>query len=320
MKKSVVFCRVCVFFLLFALLLPLSACSKYRLELSSKEEGEEMLTLADGTPVAFEVVRAFYDIYADAYPEEDYATRMGRVERGICSLYAIFSLCRTMGIDPNGKTMNEAMDAAVQDMIDAYDTRREYIEALKARHMTDTVSRLLLRSYLCEEKLLDAASAKLEGDATVLRAFCEREDVIRVLSMALYYTDAATESWARGRAEDIVRALGEAEDSDSGFLSVARRLATRDSEHTYITKDEWRRLCGDDGAEPTVGTVSRPLFAEGSCIIMRVTAKDLSYVEAHPAEIGESYAQVLLEEETERLLASLVRKDAYLALTEARFA
>lgn len=53
---------------------------------------------------------------------------------------------------------------------------------------------------------------------------------------------------------------------------------------------------------------------------MRVAAKDLSYAEEHPAELGESYAQILLEEETERLLSSLVRKDAYLALTEARFA
>ena len=68
-----------------ALLFSLSACSKYRVEMSNTEQTRTMLTVGE-TEIAYEVVYFFYHTYLDAYPEESFATRMERVNKGICEL------------------------------------------------------------------------------------------------------------------------------------------------------------------------------------------------------------------------------------------
>ncbi len=313
MKLKRYFLRALCLSLCLLCLLPLSSCSKYRLELSGAEESRVIGQVGD-TPLTREVVNFFYLTFADAYPQESHETRMARVEDGIRELYAIFALCPAYGIDPYGDTVNAALDAAVREMIDEFPTRRDYIERITEQHMTDTVSRLLLRSYLCEELLSDAITAKLEKEEE-MEAFLLRGDVIRVLSMTLDF-GSMTEAMQR-RAAEIMDALAGAEDTDAAFLEIARRKATSESAHTYITDSAWQEMCGPDGPAPALGTISGPLYEGRVCLIMRVAEKDLAYAKENPEDIVPSYLECAIRDLAATL--SFAPGEEYLALTGESF-
>lgn len=310
MKRHMSLRRIAALILLAATLFSFTACSKYRVEMSTAAQTEHMLTVG-GEEIGFELVDFFYHIRQDAYPEEDFASLMARVENDVCELYAIFAACRAASIDPFGDVVNESVDASVKEMIDAFPTRRDYIDRITEMHMTDTVCRLLLRSAICEEMLLDMTDPSEDE----LRRFCEQENVIRVMTLQLSY-ESSMIAWAEGRMTEIVEAIEGGED----FLSVARRLATGDSEHTYITVGQWHRLCGVNAPEPTVGTLSSPLYEVDSALLMCVAEKDVDYAISHSEILHDSYLEYQIEAQMETLRAGLEKTEAYLALTEERFA
>lgn len=315
MKKTSLFCRVLLLLLVFLCLFSLPGCSKYRVEMSNSRQSEIMLTVGDAR-VPFEVIAFFYYNYLEAYPDESFASRMARVENGVCELYAIFDVCPDYGIDPYGDEVNGALQESVKEMIDAFPTRRDYIDRITEQHMTDAVSRLLLRSYLCQELLLEELANELEKDE-VLDAFLAREDVLRVLSLTLNFGDQ-TEAMRR-RAEEIVALLAEAEDSDEAFLDIARRKATAEDEHTYITVSQWYRLCGEGAPAPVKGALSGPLYEGDTCVMMRISDKDAEYARAHRDQICPGYLECVIADRAASLAASLTRTEAYGALKDESF-
>lgn len=314
MKRHIL-TRLCLLALVLAMLLALPGCSKYRTEMSNTRQSEVMLTVG-GTEVAYEVVYFFYCTYRDAYPEESFDQRMARVKSSICELYGIFALSKAYEIDPYGDEVNETLGDMVVEMIDSFPTRRDYIARLSDQHMTDAVSRLLLRSYICQELLLSEMEDELE-DEELLTAFLGREDVIRVLSMTLDFGDQ-TEAMRR-RAEEIMQALSESEDTDEAFLEIARRKATAENAHSYLTTAQWHSLCGTEGGTPAIGSISEPLYEGTTCLIMRVSEKDLAYAKENPDEIGISYLECAIRDTAATLAATYTPNAAYTALTDGSF-
>ena len=301
--------RIFICILILSCVLPLSGCSKYRVEMSNTRQSEHMLTVGD-EKVAFEVVDFFYHARLDAYPDEPFEDRMVWVENSICELYAIFDVCRARNIDPFGGAVDATLDDYVKEMIDAYPTRRDYIDAITKLHMTDATCRLLLRASICEGTL----ASLTDIDEEALRSFAAQDDVLRVMTMSLSFDTERT--WAEGRMEDILEKLDEGED----FLAVARSLATTESEHTYITVRQWYRLCGDGAPNPEVGVLSDPLWESDTVLLLKVAEKDMDYLEEHPTILIDSYIEYLIEKETDSLLEALGKTDAYLALTKEYFA
>ncbi len=302
--------RIVAVVLMLGIVLSMSACSKYRVEMSNKEQTAHMLTVGE-EKVAFEVIDFFYHTRKEAYPNDDFATLMARVENDVCELYGIFAACRQMNIDPYGETVNESLDESVKTMIDEFPTRRDYIDRITSMHMTDTVCRLLLRSALCEQMLLSMLNPTDEE----LRAFCEQDAVIRVKTMQLYF-DVTMTDWAEGRMNEILAKLENGED----FITVARKLASADSEHTYITVGQWNRLCGTLDEIPAMGTLSEPLYELDSVLLMCVAPKDVDEAMENRAALLDSYMEYQIEQQTAALKTGMQKTDAYLALTEASFA
>ncbi|MBQ8174069.1 MAG: hypothetical protein IJ009_01565 [Clostridia bacterium] len=306
MRTSVKRILICILILSFAL--SLSSCSKYRVEMSNSRQSEAMLTVG-GETVAFEVVDFFYHARLDAYPDEPFEDRMTWVEASICELYAIFAVAAERNIDPYGDTVEAMLEDYVKEMIDSYPTRRDYIDDITAIHMTDATCRLLLRASICEGVL----SSLTDIDEQTLRTFAAQDDVLRVLTMQLSFDTQRT--WAEGRMGEILEKLGDGED----FLTVARELATSESEHTYITVRQWYRLCGDAALAPAVGVMSDPLWESDTVLLMKVVEKDLDFIAEHPANILDSYLEYLIEGKTDSLQEGLEKTDAYSALTEENF-
>ena len=315
MKQPSYFCRAALLLLVLAALLSLPGCSKYRLEMSTAAQSETMLTMGE-TEVPFEVVYFFYHNYQEAYPKEDLATRMQRIENSVCELYAIFDVSERYGIAPFGDKVNELLDEAVKEMIDSYPTRRDYIDRLADQHMSDSVSRLLLRSYLCQELLLEELLSELKDDA-VVDAFLARTDVLRVLSLTVNFGDQ-TEAMRR-RAEEIVALLEAEEDTDEAFLSIARHKATTDQEHSYITVGQWYQLCGEGAPAPENGAFSGPLYEGETCLMMRVSTKDEAYAKANRDKICPGYLECLIADRAAEKLPTLQKTEAYRALTADKF-
>ena len=116
--------------------------------------------------------------------------------------------------------------------------------------------------------------------------------------------------------QEILDKLADGED----FLTVARELATTESEHTYITERQWYRLCGEGAHAPQAGVLSDPLWESDSVVLMMVVEKDFSFIADHPANILDSYIEYMIEGKTDALLGSLQKTDAYRALTKESFA
>lgn len=282
-------------------------CSKYRVEMSNETESRTVMTI-DGYDVPFEVLYSFYH-NSEGKTHED---KLDEAIRDTAELYALFTLCKSRGIDPFGEEMNARLDDAVREMIDSFDTRREYIASLKARYMTDNACRILLRSYLCEARLLESdMQTEMKEE---IPAFCESDHVVRVMALAVYYQNASLRDWAEARAEEIADLLAAAPNTDAAFEEIAGSEASFES-HNYMTLDQLRELAGK-GADftPELGYISEPLFDSTSFVILRVADKDLAYVRSHTEEIMPAYIDYLITEAISPDVALL------LPLTEADFA
>lgn len=313
MKRPFAMRRILALILLLASLASFTACSKYRVEMSSKAQTAQMFTLGEYS-VTREVVDFFYYNRQSTHPKEDFATRLAEVEADIAELYAIFAAAESASLDPFGEEIDAMVDAQVKTMIDSFPTRRDYIDRISEINMTDTVCRLILRSSICESLLLDVLNPTDEE----LRAFCEQDDVIRVLTMQLNYDQSLT-AWAEGRMKEILDTLADGAGTDAHFLAVARQMATADNEHTYITVGQWERLCGANAPAPVKGTLSPALYETDTVLLMRVTEKDTDYALEHPNILIDSYLEYQIENKIHELTALLERDADYLALTEESF-
>lgn len=290
--------RLVSLLLCLCLCLPFVGCSKYRLEMSDEAQSRTVLSI-DGYDVPFELVYFFYKNNTKGTHEE----KLGAALRDTAELYAIFSVAKSRGIDPFGEEMNGRVDNAVREMIDSFDTRREYIDSLTRRHMTDNACRLLLRSYLCEARLLE--SDMQEEMQEEILAFCRRDDVLRAMALVVYYQDESLRSWAESRAETLLGMLALAPNTDAAFEEIAGGEASFEA-HNYMTVEQLRELTGE-GADftPALGYVSDALFEGGSFVILRVTEKDLAYVESNPLSIMPAYIDHLISEASVPVLTPL---------------
>ncbi len=312
MKRSNLF-RIAAALLALVFMLPLGACSKYRLEMSSEKESATVMTL-DGEAVPFELLYFFYqNTDRDDAHEERLSAAIGEIR----NMTAIFRVAKEKGIDPDGEEIRAELDALVREMIDEFPKREDYIASLKKAHMTDSVCRRLLLYHLLRNRLLapeDGASLVSEEE---IAAYCAREDVVRVLALSVSF-DASIRTWAEGRAADLHALVTEA-DTDAGFMEIANTKATAAEEHRYMLTAQWRALTGSEG-EPAIGDISEPLFSYDNFLILRVASnKDMDYAMANIDEVMPAYMEHLVYLESTRLAGLTVMTDFYASLTAEDF-
>ena len=114
MKITRFLCLCLALVLVLGTALSLVGCSKYRLEMSNETESRTVLTV-DGYDVPFEVLYSFYK-NSEKTTHED---RLADALANTAELYALFSLCRSRGIDPFGEEMDARVDTAVREMIES---------------------------------------------------------------------------------------------------------------------------------------------------------------------------------------------------------
>jgi len=325
--------RLLILLTVICLILPLAACSPYRLELSNEKQSAIVMR-AGGYDIAFEVVDFFYHNYksvidggdSSVWESEDAALYheklLARAIESACELYAILEVSKDFGVDPYGEGIEEQMEEGIRAVIDSYKTRREYIEHLTSLHMTDTVYRLMMRTYLCQQYLLEYTDGVSSVKDEDLLAFCENENVLNTLCLTVYF-EKSTLPWAKERAAQITAALADVT-TDDGFRQVALQLATAYNSKemetgVYMTLREYRRLCGDENATLAIGEMTAPIFGTDSFVVLRAIEKDPAILEKNPEAVRSCYLEYLIEEKTAVFAEGREMTEIGLALTPDYF-
>ena len=322
-------------FLLLSLFLALGGCSAYRVEKSTARQAEIVLHAGEHD-IAFEVVNFFYHNYKtvidggddsvwDGPDAETYHQRLWqRAVEASCELYAIFDCAEDFGLDPYGRMMEDQMDEAIKAIIDSYPTRRDYIAHLESLYMTDTVYRLMMRSYLCQQYLLEYSDGVASVSDEKLLAFCEDPEVINTLCLTVYFAKDSDTAyrWAQERA-DLIRAALTDVVTDDDFRAVAKKYATTYTQEmeygTYMTLREFRRLCGDPSLSPSIGYTTDALFDTESFLVIRCIPKNFDTIRENPEVVRSCYLQYLIENKAADLEESMTLTDAGRNLNQSSF-
>lgn len=194
MKKKTVK-TLLILLLISAAIICLASCSsnKYYDEIKpTKEEARSIATLSYSNTnydVTYDLFRTFY--LTEAESESDFKTASERAMGKIAELYSIFYECERVGIDTDSSEIMKSVDEYICASVDGgkidgvsyngYGSHEAYLEAIKKLYMTDRVNRLLVRSYICENKLVQyyTSSDRAPGDEAV-RNYFNSDDCIKI--------------------------------------------------------------------------------------------------------------------------------------------
>ncbi len=327
------------------LLTVLVSCESYRPRKSSKKEASEVFTLGEDT-VTFEVLYTFFrnrceqiEGFTPAYFDgaegaERFAAVMAEAEAEIREIYALLAACREAGIDPTGDkvedTITDYLKICVEGgqlneyTLEGAGSYKEFLRVMEeSYHMNDAVVRLMLRSAICEDLLLEHYEATLRYTEADVRAFFEGEDCIRLIwASRSHSVQGFTTEENLEMMELIQSRFANDRDREAVQLSLNQ---TSDFYMGRHTKD--RALYGeliDVAFSLEVGETSEilDLGSEGYFVVKRLP-KLPSDLEALYEEIVPVYITEMLyddlEEEAEAYLQGIVYTDFYRALTVADF-
>ena len=186
------------------LLLSLTACGEnYDLRESTEREATPVLTLGEDT-VNFELLYTFFlsqceriegfngEYFTGEGGDARFAAVMAAARAEIAEIYAVFALCREVGIDPyDQKIEAEILEHLKSNVeggtyggyeIEGFKSYDAYITYLRETyHMNDAVNRLMLRYAICEERLIDYYDTRFPFTKEDVTAFFESEDCVHVI-------------------------------------------------------------------------------------------------------------------------------------------
>ena len=218
-ERKPILCRLAACIVLLALAFSFAACgsgSAYPEIASTKEEATVVATLGDHE-VKYELFRAFFSaMYSKKtfdMTEEGWNDAVADVMREIAYLYATFDVAKQNGVDPNGATVNAAVDELLRIefegqtvngvYVKGFGTKEEYKRALEETNMTDAVNRLILRydateSALYEYLVTNYSFGTVQVTPDDARAFFDSSDCAH--GVWVYISDGFRGSRAAGLA------------------------------------------------------------------------------------------------------------------------
>jgi len=291
MRNHSVFYRAASLFCCAALLFSLTACSS--VPKSSKEELTPVLTI-DEYEVPYEQMRYFVRNYMDseAAGDESYWTEAKAAERqaeiyqntydALKNQYAILSLAKQYGVNRDDASLVELTDSSMENIVESYEKTSDYVNELKANHMTHQVYRFFTNVDIVEEELyyamLDAGA--LETDEEKLHDLIYGDEFIRVKQILIANDEGEDPAANRAEAESLrARALS-GEDFDALVKEAGEDLFMfMNTDGYYICRGVWYREFEETAFALEIGEVSDVIeTAAGYSVLMRCE-KEQSYLD-----------------------------------------
>lgn len=229
---------VAVFLILSSLLLCVSCKSKaYKPVPSTDEEAKTVFTLGE-YEVPYELFRTFFLTNKDSIDGGDNSVWLSSsapeyrqkaidiILPQICEIYAMFSLCASYGIDAYSDELEKEISEMVTLSVDGgsiagnivagHDSYEDYLEYLKSLYMNDSVSRLLMRYSICEEKIIEKNASESNHTSEDVYKFFESDECAHIsyLHRPYYYSEHFTPDADYALAEKALSLMNKAEGYD----------------------------------------------------------------------------------------------------------
>ncbi len=334
------FLRASALGILFALLLSSLASCGYKMRKSTEKEATPVFTLGEDT-VNFEVLYTFFlnrmevrGWTLDSLDGDDFALLMSEARAEIAEIYALFAVCREVGIDPESKDVEKKITEYVKmnveggvvgdTRIEGYESYDAYLADIRSKyHMNDAVNRLMLRYAICEELLVNHYKTAYQYTEEDVEAFFESEDCLHIVWVGRTESDGGLDRAGNLALMDRIR-----EKLESGDVNGAIGLSLRPDTDFYMGRyskdDAYYGELIDTAFGLSEGETSRvlDLGAVGFFVVKRL-AKSSSDLDARYEEILEVYITDMLYADVaaagDALLQGIVYKDAYNSLTVGDF-
>ncbi len=182
--------------LLLAAVLLLTLCCSCN---AAKRQEQRVIGTCAGYDVLYEELRyitlTYKELFANTYGEEIWDTpesaEQYRAEleetvfRILLNNYTVLAACADyMPEDSlNSKTLDEAADEKIQEVIDSYTSKQDYAAAMQRMHMTEHLMRFTFRVALLENELFYVLTDDLgiiEDDLTAFSAWLAEDNVVYV--------------------------------------------------------------------------------------------------------------------------------------------
>lgn len=261
MLKRTCFATLISLIALLAIVFSLASCTKkgdYPEIKSSKEEATVVATLG-GHEVRYELFRAFFStMYSgktDGMTEEGWNAAVSDVMREIAYLYAALDVAEENGVDPEGDKIDDAVaelvrvqyEGGVTDdglIVEGFETREKYKEALAAANLTDAVNRFIFRCDATKRELYEYlvenySYGKNPGDLGDPRAFFDSDDCAHGIWVFVSNDYRGSRADGRAFAEGLREEIAAAGDADT-VKKILRKteLSVSEIEHgIYVSKN-----------------------------------------------------------------------------------
>lgn len=271
------------------LLIPaLASCGKYAKVPSTDEEKQTVMTVG-GYSVAYDMYRYFYLHYKSGYTDADFAadklaqTEAALREKCISALrgvYATLSLSAEYGITAEDSDIAEAVSADVEEMIDSYGSRSEYLAALKENNITDSIARFFLEADACEDKLystLTEGLGILPTEDTEILAAIKGDEFVRVILIYIQNDDGEDTEENRKRAEQALAKAKAGVDFDTLIGDYSEDYSMT-SDGYYFTHGEMLEEIEDAAFALSVGELSPVVETYSGFYVLKRLDKLSSYI------------------------------------------
>lgn len=323
------------------LLLSLTSCGEdYKMRESSEKEATPVFTLGEDT-VNFEVLYTFFrnrlevaGLREDQLDDGRYEAILNEAKAEIAEIYALFAVCRSVGIDPESEEVEERITEYLKmnveggvvgdTWIEGYESYDDYLADIKDKyHMNDAVNRLMLRYAVCEDLLASYYQASYpytEGD---VRAFFEGEDCLHIVWVGRTESDGGL-----GREENLdlmERIKGKLESGDiRGAVGLSMRQDTDFYMGRYSKDEAYYGELIEIAYGLDVGETSRVLdLGTAGFFVVKRLEKSSSDLADRYEEIEEVFLADAMYERVDtkgaELLEGIVYMDAYNSLTIGDF-
>ncbi len=327
--------------LLMILLSSLVSCGEsYKMRESSKEEATPVFTLGEDT-VNFEMLYTFFlnrlevaGLDSARLDGEAFDNLLAAAEREIAEIYALFSICREVGIDPYSKDVESKITEYIKTSVEGgvvgdtwmegYESYDAYLADIRERlHMNDAVNRLMIRYAVCENLLIEYYNTEHRYEEADVEAFFKSEDCLHIVWVGRTATDGGLD-----RAENLSLMSSIRNKLIAGDVRGAIQLSLRPDTDFYMgrySKDDayYGELIDTAyklGEGETSGILD--LGAQGFFVVKRLTKAAADFEERY-AEIEAVYLADSLygrvEERAGALLRGILYADRYHSLTAGDF-
>ena len=341
MRKTV---RLFTLLLIFALMLSLVSCEKYKPVSSSKEEKATVFTVNGKYEAPYELYRFVFlntlraqgnaEGWDEAKRAEVFSVCDAAARKEIARVYTVLSLCDEYGVDPYGKEIDKKVSASVTEAIDAeeigYETKDNYLKALYESYMTDSVFRFYLRLNFAEEMLAKAMqlASFVSEDADTVKAYFKSESTVRATWIYVPYGSAAYENFTKEMLDELVKNAKEASDAD--FVATAQQylqtlyMPDELAEGFYFGKyqlDSYFEKLTETAFALSEGETSDLIHSGDGVYVVRRLPKDEAYIDnAENLELLREYYLLdnfyrVISEKSEETLLTLKSEKAYERVT-----